>query len=580
MAAILWPRAKRQQLPLPNAGNIPDFFEWAAQQHQLDPNLVARVIHAESSGNPNAVSPKGATGLMQLMPGTARDMGVMNVNDPVDNYLGGIKYLDQNKRQFGTDEKALAAYNFGPGHVARGDALPRETQDYIAKILGPQQQEGQHLMAQPAQTQSAAPDFLEWASQQQQGAPAEKEYSVGGFMNNVGTDVEDTVTGVVNALSDIPGTAKALGRLALGTAQHVVPGMLEADYGDQRPVAAAVGNQLKQEVLHPIDSLYDRPISTLMDAATIIPGVGGLVGGAGKALGLERVAQVGRGISKVGHAVDPLNIVTQPLKELGIRSYGRNLSPSPTLQTKAGMNTREFAKLGLKNGINDTKAGFEKIDQIQRDLMTERNATVDRASQAGMTGNAHQMMNDLFDWGIDKKGLGIQPAPEAAQAALMDFIQEFMRNDGRKGFLPLNDMQALKEGAYASMPNNAFVQPPTAAKRMISEKFSQMLKDGVEQGSVGFENGGRAVGDLNKEYGQLKNLQEALQAESKRGSGIGPKQLMEVLGSTFIGHPVLGFLGMELAQSNAAAQAMFRAPGMGHKATQAAALLKALSAQD
>lgn len=110
----------------------------AAQQYGVPPQLAMSVMNAESSGNPRAVSPVGAQGLFQLMPGTASDMGVTNAFDPAQNINGGVKYLGQMLQQFGSPQAALAAYNWGPGNVARRgvNAAPPATQAYVSKVMG------------------------------------------------------------------------------------------------------------------------------------------------------------------------------------------------------------------------------------------------------------------------------------------------------------------------------------------------------------------------------------------------------------------------------------------------------------
>lgn len=110
----------------------------AATKYGLDPHLVAAVIWTESSGDPNAVSEKGARGLMQLMPETARELGVTQILDPRQNVDGGARYLRQMLDRHGGDlSLALAAYNAGPAAVKRHGGIPpyRETRLYVGKIM-------------------------------------------------------------------------------------------------------------------------------------------------------------------------------------------------------------------------------------------------------------------------------------------------------------------------------------------------------------------------------------------------------------------------------------------------------------
>ena len=113
-----------------------DMIEQASQKHGVEPALIKAVIAAESGGNPNALSPAGAQGMMQLMPRTAAELGVINPFDPVENIMAGTRYLRQLlDRYLGNTRLALAAYNWGMGNLEkRPDAMPKETKNYIIKV--------------------------------------------------------------------------------------------------------------------------------------------------------------------------------------------------------------------------------------------------------------------------------------------------------------------------------------------------------------------------------------------------------------------------------------------------------------
>jgi soluble lytic murein transglycosylase-like protein len=166
LAKILYPqllsqaeRGEMQQIPTSPMPSAPNTLANAASQYlktshsKLTPDTLSRavakasaetglpqdllrgVIHTESGGNPLAKSNKGATGLMQLMPATAKELGV-DPTDPVQNILGGARYLAQMKKRFGSDKLALAAYNAGPTAVEEHGGIPpyRETQDYVKRV--------------------------------------------------------------------------------------------------------------------------------------------------------------------------------------------------------------------------------------------------------------------------------------------------------------------------------------------------------------------------------------------------------------------------------------------------------------
>ena len=135
-------RKLRTAFKLPGFARNPAEYEpiisSCSLKYGVDSSLVKAVIHAESGYNPNAVSPKGAQGLMQLMPKTAQGLKVADCMNPSDNIRGGVRYLKFLLDTFkGNESLALAAYNSGLGSVAKYGGIPPypETRDYVAKVL-------------------------------------------------------------------------------------------------------------------------------------------------------------------------------------------------------------------------------------------------------------------------------------------------------------------------------------------------------------------------------------------------------------------------------------------------------------
>ena len=119
-----------------NPQTINAFIRAAASEHGIDPLLIKAIIKAESNFDPAAVSPKGAQGLMQLMPATARNLQVANPLDPLENILGGTRYLRSLLDSYNWDVAlSLAAYNAGPGNVKGAVPNIDETRTYVTKVL-------------------------------------------------------------------------------------------------------------------------------------------------------------------------------------------------------------------------------------------------------------------------------------------------------------------------------------------------------------------------------------------------------------------------------------------------------------
>lgn len=530
--------------------------EDAAAKYGVNPDVIHSMLHAESGGNPTATSPKGAYGPMQLMPGTAHDMGVDRM-DPAQNIDGGVKYYHQLLQRYGGDDTlARAAYNAGPGNVDKYHGVPpfKETQHYVQQTGG---------------SQASVDDLKAFLEAEQQPEPK----SLGGFANNVVQSGGNFLGGLAQTVLHPVDTAKNLGKVGIGAVEKVVPGVKDVVGRDYTPNADAVG-QFYKERYGGLDKIantaYTDPVGMASDASALF-GLGELLPG-----------KVGQAAGAISRVTNPLAIPAKIAREAGVGMFAHDLAPTPTLQSQTHMTANQMSRLGLEKGIGDNAAGLNKIDQLRHGLANDRNATIGRAAAGGQVSNAHQLMDELKSWADNRKGLGISPTPEAANATVQNFIDEFMRNSGAKGFIPVDELEQLKEGAYKTMSPNVHVQPPTAPAKAVMDHFAEMLKQEIEQHTVGYENGGRSVKDLNAEYGQLTGLRKAIEAESKRtstGLGSGLRGITELLAGGAMGHPILGYLLGEMAKTPQAQQLLYRAPAAATGANAASALQRALTDQ-
>ena len=153
-------------LTAPLTANVPELLTAAGTQHHIDADLLASVIRAESGGRSNAVSRTGARGLMQLMPGTAQQLGVNDAFRPDQNIAGGSTYLDQLLDRYDPLNDthglalALAAYNAGPAAVDRYHGIPpyRETRSYVVRVMSQFKRRKLALEHAPTHIQLPSPD--------------------------------------------------------------------------------------------------------------------------------------------------------------------------------------------------------------------------------------------------------------------------------------------------------------------------------------------------------------------------------------------------------------------------------------
>ena len=211
---------------------LKDLVALKAKQYGIPEEIAQKLVRAESGGSPRAVSPKGAQGLMQLMPGTAKELGVTDPFNPEQNIDGGMRYLAQQYKTFGDWPTATAAYNAGPGAVKKYWGVPpyKETQAYVKKING----------APMAKNETAAITENELLTKKEGGTykpPSEK----GGFGVEDGMAIGSGVLGAISALlakpektgSFSPVSAGGGGAAPIVGGQSYNAGALQKQYGMQ-----------------------------------------------------------------------------------------------------------------------------------------------------------------------------------------------------------------------------------------------------------------------------------------------------------------------------------------------------------
>jgi hypothetical protein len=250
------------------------FARSEAERQGVPVDLVQNIVRAESGGDINALSPKGAIGPMQLMPATAKDLGV-NPNNWQQNVQGGVKYLGQMLSQFQDPRLAAAAYNAGPGNVRKyGDVPPfKETQNYVQKVVGPMDYEQLMKNSQPvgqaAQTQEAPSMSYEdlmkastpFAAPQQQAAPARQS----SFGQDVARGARDPIDALAQLLPRGLEAATSLG--------YTAPNRLSNFFGSEAQRVDEINRQAEQQYREAGGDSFNTGRVVGNVASSIVPGM-------------------------------------------------------------------------------------------------------------------------------------------------------------------------------------------------------------------------------------------------------------------------------------------------------------------
>jgi hypothetical protein len=399
---------------------VDDFGTWwtiqqAAQRAGVPPEEIEAIVTQESAGNPNALSPKGAQGLMQLMPATAQELGVTNPLDPEQNINAGAQYYAQQLKAFGGDrKKALAAYNAGPGNVKKYGGVPpfKETQNYVSKIEGT-------LGGQPDDLDQ----FLANFNEEPKPTPAHLDRW---------TDYLDDVGGFVGGMTAGGPLSKIPGLSALG----IVPAAIGGALGRGAGMAIdkfAYGDELPEK---PLDEVLD---AGLREGA--FQAIGGL---AGKALTKGAVGW-GRRMLK---PVESVAKSTNTFRKTGSLVKGKNELVETLFKERVG---------GLLGPFR--QKGFEKADDLIEGLAGQAEQL---AKGQKVRFSPDQVMEPL-----EKKSAEIMAGPN------------FTPNMDAAPYQRLIDeILSHPKLQPTTLPNGVKVTPKTSAKAISAEELLEMIRKG------------------------------------------------------------------------------------------------------
>ena len=431
----------------------------------LSPDLALRVVQRESRQNPRAVSPKGAQGLMQLMPTTAKDLGVTDPFDPVQNVRGGVKYLRQMLDRYKGDERlALAAYNAGPGAVDQYGGVPpyAETQAYVGALAQPTDR----ITVDPRGVQRIAPS----ARRATPSAPAKP-----GFFRGV---AETALP--FTSLTEAKEVGQALVAQPLDSLVAMGKGLVSAQVEQFTKAGQAVSEMVGAPPLSAQQFAAGGEALGRV-AAGVLPIVGPVAAETGEAIGRGETAYgVGRA---VGMAVP--NVVSRGLR--GVRPS--KLAPGEIPLTR-GERTGSSASLFAEALVEKTFPGRKPFRELrarqQQALIQGANQVVDRIAGKGSAGDVYRSgkaMQDVIEEtehlvtesiGGRYKQIDELVATETKRVARTDLVPSqagLVDEFGRPVQVPQRTMQKVEVGG---------VQPDTAGLKRFAIPLLRRVRKEAE----------------------------------------------------------------------------------------------------
>lgn len=412
-----------------------------AVRQGVDPNLVLRVMQQESGGKQDSVSTRGARGLMQLMPATAKELGV-DVNDPYQNIKGGITYLKQQITKFGDVPTAIAAYNAGPGAVQRSGGVPpyKETQQYMGNVMGNNLGSGADIFGmgvttkqakgsrsgsdifgmtddmKPIQRTAPAPQKPQSQAAQSNGVPLTwwDRYSRGA--KEIGEGIQQRIMHTVSGLEGNPLTMPAAIAVNLVTKPNtgvITPGTTAQYDSDLSQVMRKYDKDIRSQIGSDIDWPRLLGTATMTAPTFLIPGANTLKGSAiigsmlgaiqpidttkgdysgqtfGNALGGAGGGLAGYGLgSLIGKVIRPLSVATRPGLDTGIDA-ANNLGVQLTTGQRVG-------SLGLQQFENALARMPGATGRMNKIISSNKDA-INQAAAKSIGSDANALSEDVLD---------------------------------------------------------------------------------------------------------------------------------------------------------------------------------------
>jgi len=336
-----------------------DIIRQASETYDVDADLIKSIISVESSGDKNAVSKKGAGGLMQIMPQTAESIGVVDVNDPEQNIMGGTKYYKQMLDKFGGDEElALAAYNAGPDNVTKYNGIPpfEETQNYVSKIKEKREKNSTGSLKEISQER--AKGLIVTGQDEKLSAPAELYKKARPYIEAGAIGLSTSLGGLGGMASPVPGGMAIGGALGYGFAEDYM------DYLD-KSFGIKAGGSITDEAW---EAIYNVAEGAAFESLGPV---------LGKALGGTK-----QGLAKAAEKTGAFKVL-KLVKELfpALSDKGRLLKAKEILQNlrretpETKKTAEETEKLFKESGIKEPPTHAQKTGSIEEAAFEQTKAS-------------------------------------------------------------------------------------------------------------------------------------------------------------------------------------------------------------